>query len=287
MAESMPAFVWTTEFADGFRRFARDTGKDVPDLLRELMRVLVETCYHWTATPTKGNTGARGGKKGGEATVRQDILWVFEGRSQAYLDMLFARFGSGPVVNQEFKRKDGTSYLIDNWYINPTGNESDMWRWHQSRRKGRGRTLTHAGDVDRDIGRHVAQDKMLVPNDALTKYMKDAQSRVGKLKGGWSRALRALDSPRLPHAWVRRAEGVSGASGVADGSYNEDLSQVDAAWMGSIEAVNQTGYFRDLDGFMERAHRYVETQVMGKRLDTWIDSMIRKHGSVRQSGAGA
>lgn len=273
-------FVWEQTFEHGFQRFAEETGRSLHEFMEfEVMRVLVETCYHWTPPPTKGNVGSRGGRLGGQATVTQDIRWAFTEVSDAYLRILEERFGTGPIIGREFRRKDGTVYLIDHVYVNRSGSHDVMARYHQSRRKSNGRVLTHAGSVDENIGRWRPRDKMLVPEGARANYIKSVNVRVGKLKAGWSPALSAVRSSRLPPGWVGKAGATSGASGQASGSYSNQM----VGFAGSITATNDTAYFRDLDGFMRRAHSYTEDFFNGPRFDKWLQSVIDKHRSFQTS----
>jgi len=275
------AFVMTKGFREGFERFQRESGKDLHVYMKESMRLLVETCYHWTAPPTKGNRGSRGGRKGGQAIIARDIYWMTAAVSQKYLDVLHNAFGSVEIPMSEFRRKDGTTYLIENVIVNVDGSPDMTTRYHRERRHANGRVLTHADRTTQDIGRWSPRNKMLMTKEARDKYIKDTQRRVGKLKGGWSYALDQLDS-KLPPGWVGSAGNMNGHSGIQPSGGFEDAI-LPEQWSGSMTAINRVSYFRDPEGFMARAHKHVERFMErgGKPLEGFLDRMIKRHTEVK------
>lgn len=270
-------------FNKGFERFQREVGGDdaFGVYFLEVMKLLVETCYHWTAPPTKGNRGARGGRKGGKSIVAQDVAWMTAGVSQRYLDLLQFKFGNGPIAATEFRNKNGETYLIDNVIVNASGSVADIERYHQSRRKANGRVLTHATQTSQNIGRWSPRDKMLMTKEVRDSYIKNTQKRVGKLKSGWLYALEQTKS-KLPPGWVAKAGNMAGHSGFAPaGGFENALKPTQ--WEGYMAAVNRVPYFRDSDGFMKRAHLHVERFMDkgGKPLEGFLDRMIKRHSQVK------
>lgn len=270
-------FVWTSNFQSGFDRFAAETGLGLKDITNQLFRILIETCYKWTPTPTGGNRGSRGGREGGLYTVAQDIYWITAAVSQDYLDMLYERFGGGEFSVNEFRKKDGSVYLIENVVVNPSGSISQTEFYHKSMRKTNGRTLTHAGSTDKSIGRWKPRNKMLMTKQARDRYIKYVQARVGKLKSGWATALDQLGSKALD-GWAGNAGGMMGMSGFAKGSDVKNTIEPDT-WSGKVEASNDTAYFRDLDGFMDRAHAHIEDFVAKPHFEKWLDGVIKRQNA--------
>lgn len=271
------SFVMTKNFKDGFKKFTEATGKDLKEYMREVMKLLVETCYHWTPPPTKGNRGERGGQKGGKAVIAQDIYWITAAVSERYLGILYNAFGE-EIISGRFKRKDGSTYLIELVNINYSGGEAAVDRYHESRRKQNGRVLTHAGRTSVNIGRWKPRNKMLMSKEVRDRYLKNTQKRVGKLKSGWGYALEQVKS-KLPPNWVGNAGNLKGHSGFApSGGFEDKMTE---EWSGHMDAINKVRYFRDIDGFMNRAHRHVESFMRkgGKPLQGFIERMIKRHGA--------
>jgi len=276
---STVAFVFTQQFSDGISDFVRRVGKEPAVLVRELMRVYLETLYHWTAPPTKGNMGSRGGHKGGKAMVAGDIAAVMHPITPKYYDLLERSFGT-EIVNKEFSYKGGGKYTIDQAKL-IGADESSLNQYHQSRRRNNGRTdRPRAGLSGSDTGRWAPGRKGFVRGDRPhAVYVKAAEKRVGKLKSGWDHPLGQVGST-LPHPWAKAAGSESGASGIAPaGGYREDIPE--ATFGGSIEAENNVAYFRD-DGFMRRGVEYIEDWMQKEsRIERWLDQMFAKHGVAR------
>ena len=261
---------WETRFKTGFDRFQSETGKDVPDLMRELMRLFVEKLYHWTAPLTQGS-GATG-KKGGQRAVAQDVQSFSVGANQQWVQDLYDRFGPGPITAEYVTRSKKKIYF-QNAEFEPSSTiaQTRLGTMHQSSRDNRGRVKR------KNRGEGDFRDVIMVPYDAKEKYTKEVQKRVGKLKAGWEPALKATNS-KLPPAWVSNAGQIFVASGSAAGFYDESALNP-SKWSGYIEAENDVKYFRDGSGFMRRARDFIEKFVMKSRFDKWIEQMIDKHGA--------
>lgn len=230
--------------------------------------MLVETMYHWTAPPTKGNRGSRGGRAGGKALVRDDIYKVAEGRELGYVNFLYERFG--PNINDvELYKKGGVDkYRLFNVQISPSGDA--LSDFHKQKRSRGGRVLGKVRDGS-DV-----KNKVLSPYAKVNKYVRETQKRVGKMKAGWTTALRAVDS-KLPPTWVQTAGGSAGHYGTARGSYIDETRSAEMS--GSATAINSTPYARDNDGMQRRAEK--QTMLfLQKHGDKWLDRMVKKHNKV-------
>jgi hypothetical protein len=276
---STVAFVFTQQLSDGISDFVRRVGGEPAVLVRELMRVYLETLYHWTAPPTRGNMGSRGGRKGGKAMVAGDIAAVMHPITPKYYDLLERSFGT-EIVNKEFNYKGGGKYIIDQAKL-IGADESSLNDYHQSRRRNNGRTdRPGAGLSGGGTGRWAPGRKGFARGDRpYARYVASAEKRVGKLKSGWEHPLSQVGST-MPHSWAKNAGQESGASGIAPaGSYREDLPE--GTFGGSIEAENNVSYFRD-DGFMRRGVEYIESWMQNEsRIERWLDQMFAKHGVAR------
>lgn len=276
---STVAFVWTSQLSDGISEFVRRVGKDQSVVVRELMRVYLETLYHWTAPPTKGNMGSRGGRKGGKAMVAGDIAAVMHPITPDYYDMLDRAFGPD-IVAKEYGKKDGTIYLIDRATLIGS-DKSSLESWHHGNRQAGGRTGRVGMNANNNqTGRWKPANKGYVRgNGPFKRYSEGVQKRVGKLKSGWAYPLDLVGS-KLPDSWASTAGEESGASGIApSGGYREEFPE--STFGGTIEAENNVSYFRD-DGFMERGRRYIEDwMTKEKYIDGWLDKLFKRHGVAR------
>lgn len=273
------AFVWTQQLSDGISEFTRRVSNEPKLFLREVFRVYLETLYHWTAPPTKGNMGSRGGRKGGKATVAGDIAAVMHPIDPTYHDILDRAFGP-EIVAREFRYKGGGTYLIDRATL--LGNhESTLTSWHQGKRRAGGRTERIGMNANNNqTGRWKPQNKGYVSgNRPFIKYVENVQKRVGKLKSGWAYPLDLVGS-KLPDAWVSSAGEEAGASGRAPaGGYREEFSE--DTFAGTIEAENNVSYFRD-DGFMQRGVEYIENwMTKEKYIEGWLDKLFARYGVAR------
>jgi len=274
------AFVMTKGFREGFERFQRAVGTDdaFRDYLTEAMRLMAEKLYGWTAPPTEGNRGSRGGRKGGQAMVEMSAAHVFAVREIDYINHLQQRFG-GDYITSGNIRKDGGGTFKD-VRLNPSGDKSAMNAYHDTRRSHRtGRTYATRPTYDRAGGD--VHDRMIVTPQALKRHLADRKKRVGKLKAGWARVLSEAKSTRYPPAWVKTAGQIPGMSGVASGGSDNRIDFLN--WTGHWDAINSTGYIRDRDGFTKRAAAHVERFFFkgGKPLEGFIDRMIKRHTEVK------
>lgn len=267
---STSGMTWAIRFRDGAEKFQKASGAELIDLFKELMRVYVEKAYHWTAPPTQGQ--GQTGRSGGLESVEYDINRFAVSVNQSWLEMLYKRFGPGPVT-AEYRTKAGKRLYLQDAYIESDAGSagSRLGPYHQTLRDSRGRVRkTSRGTGDwRNI--------MIVPKSAKDKYIKDVKKRVGKMKSGWIPALYATNS-KLPPAWVESAAQIFEASGKSNGYYDD--SALDGSnWTGYITAENDASYFRDHSRFLFRARDHIENFVMKPQFEKWIQRMIDKHGA--------
>lgn len=272
------AFVMTQNFKDGFAKFQAAVGGDdaFKVYIREGYRLLTDTLYKWTAPPTAGNKGGRGGKKGGMAMVEASALNVFGVREAEYLFHLSERFGGNEISSGVVSAKTGL--IFSKVKLNPFDDLAAMANYHQSRRNPRtGRTYATRPTYDKK-GANVT-NRMLVTKHALDAHIKAEQRKVGKLKAGWMTALRDAQS-KLPDPWSRNAASLPGMSGAASGESTDAIDYPN--WSGYWEAANTTPYMRDETGIVKRAAEHVERFYFkgGKPLEGFLDRMIKKHSQV-------
>jgi hypothetical protein len=271
MTTATGIYLDTPAFRKAAKEFTSATGKDLHLLTTEVMRVLVETLYHWTAPPTKGNMGSRGGREGGKAMVKDDIYKAAEGRELGYINFLYERFGSNIESAELYKKGTKTKYQLLNVQVDPSGNDVDAY--HRGKRNNRGNVIGNKTQKGGNVS-----GKLFTTYDRVAKHIAETQKRVGKMKAGWGEALRQLKS-KLPPAWVDKAGSMPGHFGLAVGTYSENLDTEN--WSGDLTALNKTPYSRDQDGLQRRAHEYVQKNVLQKRMETWLESMIKKHAKVQ------
>lgn len=260
----------TPEFRRQADKFVKLTGQDMKPLIYDIMAQMVQNLYAWTAPPTKGNRGSRGGRAGGKALVQDDIYKAAEGREQGYLDLLYRIYG-GEINNAEWNKKGtGTKYTLRNVQISPSGDGVQDFHFGKRTRSG-----GVPGRGQRD-GSNVS-NKILMPYNKLNKYIRDTQRRVGKLKAGWVEALQQLNA-KMPPGWVKTAGRMQGKYGTASGSFSDKSNLADMT--GDLTAINNTPYARDNDGMQRRAAKVAQTY-MQKHGDRWLERMVQKHGQVK------
>jgi len=166
------------------------TGKDADTIVMEEARLFAEQAVKRTPPKTLAQ---------GRRAVARDIKKILGGASEDLIKKAIEWNGGEDSVRQHFKRKDGSTYLIE-WNHTQLGS-AGIAQHHERHRDRRGRVST-AGDRDRTIGRWKARDKWIVPHDVRARYIKDRQENVGKLKAGWMPAIRKFHG-KAPK-WVKK-----------------------------------------------------------------------------------
>lgn len=259
------------------QRFKKETGLDASVFFREMFRMLLELCYHYTAPPSKGRGATAGSARNrGKGRVRADILKTTRTVSLGYLTFLQDITGSSYISQVVLNKKGGTStYTLTNITLNRYGDQSVMDRYHQRRRS------KHDGAVP---GKHhsLFADKMYSHERAVETYIDDSQRKVGKLKSGWALPLRRAGS-NLPQGWVLAAGRIAGASGVAPyGSYAERVHE--GEFRGSYMGQNNVSYFKDPDGMIARAH-HIQERAAETKLELWVQQQIDKYNKRAKESA--
>jgi hypothetical protein len=236
------------EFRKAVEQVADKTGVSAADVLRDQMRLLVQTLYKWTPPPKKS---------AGVNRVKADLAKLFtpyldESILQDYLDEMDER-GANLVYRTDSK---GNLYTIkrDQIVLDPI----TMREVHQQHRDRRGRV--------RNIGR---SSKYLVPLKMFRKYVKEVTKHVGKLRAGWMPAM-ALFNARSAPSWVADNRAFGMLHGEASDRLNNDLK-------GMLVAENRVPYIRD-EGMLTRAMR-LRTKDLEKNLDKRVDQIMRKHSA--------
>ena len=278
-ASAEPRFeVNVAQYRQQIDRFTRETGQDASVFFLELYRMLVEVCYHWTAPPTKGRGAAAGGRSAGKKAVASDIYKTSRAVWPAYITFLQRIAGSSYIESLTLHRKGGGTYTLQNIHLNPSGNQSDLLNHHTARRQ-----LMRNGRVP---GRHNSSDpnrnKMFTTARAVARFIRDEQRKVGKLKAGWSTALKSAGS-KLPPAWVTRAGAISGTSGTASGTFARSVDR--EQFRGFYEGTNRTPYFRD-PSMISRAHTMQE-RAMQTKLKFWVQQQIDKYNRQAEARSAA
>lgn len=217
---------------DKLSAVASRTGIDASDLLRDQMRLFVQTIVKWT--PPKS-------MKEGRDAIRRDALnmtaFVYEDDAKfrellADADATGAAFRLWPEVFKTVfeKTKEGAVKIP----VSALDRDGSL--------------LTQASARLRDRRGRIQQKRtmatLVTSRRVLTKFMREPFSHVGNLKKGWQTACAKLGIP-LP-AWAAKAE--SGLSGAPSGGLLEVHGQNP-----SIMVWNDTPYIRIDQGTVRRA----------------------------------
>jgi hypothetical protein len=261
------------DFRRQIAEFERDTGQEGYLLLKEMMRLLVETCYNWTAPPTAGR-GA-GGRQAGKKAVASDILKTTRAVLPGYMSYLLKITGGDNYISSlQLRSRTGTEYTLTNIRLDPNGDQGRIDGNHQFRRGSRGRV------PGRNSPRRLNENKVFTKASSLQRYTRENQKRVGKLKSGWGPGLQSLGSTKPP-GWVTAAGTMGGASGPANGTRAVEVGEF-KKMRGSIYVDNRVSYFND-GGMLDRAHKQTELR-MQRPMDKWLQQMVTKYN--RLQGAG-
>jgi len=191
-----------------------------PELVKEEARLFIAEYMKRTPPFAKGNYGKTVGSKAdyeaGKNTITGDLAQVAGHGERGYLQFIADTFGTTQIRQQLFKKGTKKPYLID-WDA-VAFNIGELARHHRSKMNARGRPPNRQkgaggqGMGDKSIGRWVAKEKVIVPNEIYFGYLKQLYDAIGAAKATFNAAAFALGMKRIP-PWVRRHGNF--------GSYNE------------------------------------------------------------------
>jgi len=197
----------TTDLNLALRDYIRATGQDSTAVVKKQSRLFAQQAMK--RTPPKSYAQGR-------RAVAKDLDRIIDGAERGFMQRIIDWHGSADFVKQEFKRKDGSNFLVEWGHVRFDG--SDLEEFHNANRDKRGRVL-RAGDFTRNIGRWKANNKMIVPENVKRRYVRKVQKRVGRLKAGWIRPItRAGGNKMSVPAWIRQHNEGARSNAVLQGS---------------------------------------------------------------------
>ena len=234
--------LYTALFDKKVKAMLKKGGLTMGDLLKDQMRMLVETLYKYTPPKTK---------KDGKMTATGDLARMFHGVD---VDGALRAMHGIAQARGTYKGHPPERILVGT-------DMGKMAALHLNERGKRGRVYR-------------SPRTYYVPMRALEKYKREVVKRVGRLKSGWHNAMRKLDSTKILK-WAERAHGTTGNYGAASGNANipADLKTLKRK---TLTAWNNTAYIRDIDGMVKSAER-VRLKDIKKHLPLRIEQMIARY----------
>lgn len=214
----------TAQFRAAAQDAVRKLGANAELLIKEEAKFVIRDFMKVTPPFAKGGFGRSIGsgadKKAGEDAIKKDLSSIASGAERSFLTFVVDNFGETQIKQQLFKKGTEKPYLID--WDKVSFAQEELERFHVSKRNRYGRTPSRrkgaggAGEADRTIGRWVARERLIVPHEILSAYLKRLLARVGAEKAAFGNAARKLGI-NLPR-WISRH------AGNAQGSYAESYT---------------------------------------------------------------
>jgi hypothetical protein len=184
---------------------------DGPQLVREEVRLFIGEYMKRSPPFAGGDYGKRVGSpadyKAGEKTITGDLAQVAGHGERGYLQFVADTFGTTQIKQQLFKKGTKKPYLID--WDKVAFNIGELAKHHRSKINKAGRPPNRQkgaggkGTGDKSIGRWVAREKIIVPNEIYAQYLKQLYDAIGSAKASFNAAAIALGLKPFP-AWVKR-----------------------------------------------------------------------------------
>jgi len=183
-----------------------------PELVKEEARLFIGEYMKLTPPFAKGNYGKHVGTKedyeAGKNVIKHDLAQVAGHAERGYLQWVSDTFGNTQIKQRLFKKGSKKPYLID-WDA-VAYNIGELAKFHRSKLSKYGRPPNtykggkkEGGTATVDVGRWVAREKLIVPNEVYFGYLKQLYDAIGAAKATFNAAAFALGMKRIP-PWVRR-----------------------------------------------------------------------------------
>jgi len=215
----------TAEFRMAAQRAVRELRANSTELIREEARLFIGEFMKLTPPFAKGNYGKSIGNsadfEAGKKLITHDLAQVAGHAEEGFLHFVVKEFGGTTQIRKQFFKKGSKKpYLID--WDKVAFTTGELSKFHRSKMDKRGRPPNHYkmgdksyGRADNNIGRWVAKQKLIVPNEVYSRYLADLIYNVGAAKATFNAAAMILGMKRIP-PWVRRHGDL--------GSYSEEGS---------------------------------------------------------------
>lgn len=184
----------TRAFEKALRDYARETGKDSDSLVIMQSRLFAQQMIK--RTPPKSLAQGR-------RAIANDLRKIFSVAEPATIERAIEYSGGGDIVKTWLtSKRTGLPFLIEWNKARLDPSNAEMAAHHNAHRGRNGRVST-AGNNDRETGRWIARDSMVVPKRSFNRYQREVQEGVGRLKAGWVAMSRKYGAKR-PQKWVDR-----------------------------------------------------------------------------------
>ena len=215
----------TAQFRAAAQTAVRDLRANATELIREEARLFIGEFMKLTPPFAKGNYGKSLGNsadfEAGKKLITHDLAQVAGHAEEGFLHFVVKEFGGTTQIRKQFFKKGSKKpYLIDWDKVAFTTGELSKFHRRKMDKRGRPPNFYKMGERDRgrsdiNIGRWVAKEKLIVPNEVYSRYLADLIYNVGAAKATFNAAAMILGMKRIP-PWVKRHGDL--------GSYSEEGS---------------------------------------------------------------
>jgi hypothetical protein len=171
-----------------------------PELVKEEVRLFIAE-YMKMTPPFKTFGGPMTNKdyEIGLGAIKNDIKAITSGGNREYLQNISDNFGDTHIRQQLFKKGTNEPYFIEWDKISFDINELRAFHRKKMNKYGRQSNffkggVKAAGTSDRQVGRWVADNKLVMPFDIIYDYIsKELRYKIGSAKGAFSKAMSILN----------------------------------------------------------------------------------------------
>jgi hypothetical protein len=173
---------------------------DGPELVKEEVRLFIGE-YMKMTPPFKTFGGPMTNKdyEIGLGAIKNDIKAITSGGNREHLQNVSDNFGDTHIRQQLFKKGTKEPYFIEWDKISFDINELRAFHRKKMNKYGRQSNffkggVKAAGTSDRQVGRWVADNKLVMPFDIIYNYIaKELRYKIGSAKGAFSKAMSILN----------------------------------------------------------------------------------------------
>jgi hypothetical protein len=171
-----------------------------PELVKEEVRLFIAE-YMKMTPPFKTFGGPMTNKdyEIGLGAIKNDIKAITSGGNREHLQNISDNFGDTHIRQQLFKKGTNEPYFIEWDKISFDINELRAFHRKKMNKYGRQSNffkggVKAAGTSDRQVGRWVANNKLVMPFDIIYDYIaKELRYKIGSAKGAFSKAMSILN----------------------------------------------------------------------------------------------
>lgn len=175
---------------------------DGPQLVREETRLFIGEFMRRSPPFAGGNYGKSVGSpadyKAGEKTIVKDMAQVAGHGETGFLQFIASKFGTSEIKQQLYKKGTKKSYVIE--WDKIVFSLGELMQYHRSKLNPYGRPPKRSKAT---AGQWDGKEKIVVPNEVYTQYLKQLHDAIGSAKASFNAAALTLGLKPFP-AWIKR-----------------------------------------------------------------------------------